>query len=86
MEFNLNSPYRFTWEDHLKADWEGFARTFNQIKEFKSQEQAQEYIKNMLAGNMCVSVIELNDAYDQALYTGDGDIIEEYINNNSFVL
>ncbi|CAB4137477.1 hypothetical protein UFOVP324_39 [uncultured Caudovirales phage] len=86
MEFNLNSAYRFTWEDHLKADWEGFARTFNQIKEFDSQEQAQEYIKNMLAGNMCIGVIELNDAYDQALYSGDGDTIEEFVSKNTFTI
>jgi hypothetical protein len=40
----------------------------------------------MLAGNMCIGVIELNDAYDQALYTGDGDIIEEFVLRNTFTI
>ncbi len=84
--FNLNSPYRFTWEDHFKGDWSGYARTYHQIKEFKSQEQAQEYITNMKAGNMCIEVLELNDEYDQALYSGDGDKIEEFVSKNAFVI
>ncbi len=86
MEFNLDSAYRFTWEDHFKGDWDGYARTYSQTKKFKTQEQAQEYIKNMLAGNICIGVIELNDAYDQALYTGDGDIIEEFVLQNTFTI
>ena len=86
MEFNLNSPYRFIWEDHYKGDWDGYARTYQQVKQFKSQEQAQEYVKNMLAGNICIEVLELNDAYDKVLYTGDGELIEEFVSKNSFIV
>lgn len=86
MEFNLYSAYRFTWEDHFKGDWDGYARTYNQVKQFKSQEQAQEYIKNMLAGNICIGVIELNQAFDDVLETGDGDLIEEFISKNEFIV
>ena len=86
MELNLNSPYRFTWEDHFKGDWDGYARTYHHIKEFKSQEQAQEYISKMKAGNICIGVLELNDDYDEVLYTRDAYLIEEFISKNEFIV
>lgn len=78
MTWNLNNPYEFRWEDHFVGEDKWFARKYYQIKQFKSQEQANEYVANMLAGNRCLGVLELSPEYDKVLESGDGDKIEEF--------
>jgi hypothetical protein len=86
MELKLNSVYRFTWEDHYGGDWDGYAMKYHHIKEFTSEEQIYYYKKNMLCGNICAGVIELNADYDKVLESGDGDLIEDFITQNTFFI
>lgn len=86
MQIKLNNLYRFTWEDHYKGDWNGYARQFNHIKEFSSQIEAEDYYQSMISGNICKGILDYGDGYDAALETGDSDIIEDYILKNTFVL
>ena len=84
MKFKLNNLYRFTWEDHYKGDWNGFAREFKQVKSFKSQEEGDAYYNNMIVSNRCLGILDYDDAYDIALATQDEKIIEDYVLKNTY--
>lgn len=86
MIWNLNNTYEFRWEDHFVGDDKWYARTYYQMKQFKSQEQANEYVANMLAGNRCLGVLELTPEYDEILESCDGDKIEDYRELKEFTL
>ena len=84
MKFKLNNLYRFTWMDHYKGDSNGYARTYNQVKSFKSQEEGDAYYKSMIVGNFSKGILDYDNAYDEALATEDADIIENYIAKNTY--
>lgn len=84
MKFKLNNLYRFHWEDHYKGDSNGYARKFNQVKSFKSQEEGDAYYNNMIAGNFSQGILDYDNAYDEALATEDAEIIENYIAKNTY--
>jgi len=86
MIWNLNNTYEFRWEDHFAGDDKWFVRRYYHMKQFKSQEQANEYVANMLAGNRCLGVLELTTEYDEILESCDGDKIEEFRELKEFTL
>jgi hypothetical protein len=86
MIFNLNNAYEFRWEDHFAGEFKGYAKKFYQIKQFKSQEEAELYVTNMKAGNICHGILELSNEYDLVLESCDGDLIEDFRAKNEFVL
>jgi len=84
MIFKLNNLYKFTWEDHYKGDYNGYQREFYHVKSFKSQEEGDAYYQSMIVGNFSKGILDYDDAYDEALATGDAEIIENYILKNTY--
>jgi len=86
MIWNLGSTYEFIWEDHFVGEFKGYAKSFYHFKTFKSQDEANQYVSDMKAGNFCLGILELSNEYEETLESCDGDLIEEFRAKNEFVL
>lgn len=86
MKIKPNTCYEFKWEDHYAGEYKGYAREFYHWKSFKSEEMALQYISNMKAGNKLLGILEQESEYDALLMAEDGEGLENYRSQNTFII